>query len=618
MKTKKFFSILMMILCASILFAANAQKIYPIDSDLYQTIKQVYILTGHALPSTTGPWSAQELLNMYSEIEASEVPSFMKDKFTSALEELKETPEYQWKGIGASFNHEVNLELYAHLNNNSYTRTDVSGYTEQLFTGRSNWAYDLKNVTPTYRLKWETWVEDHAYSFFEFGLFNSYHAAEELGTTKLATNLLFFQNLKFDGGLIDANFPYRAFVSFGGEHWAAQIGRDRLSWGAGKTGNLTISDDLPYHNMGRFTAFSDKYKYTFLTSFFPNKMNYYNNHDGDCPSGYSYSGQNNGYDYVIDGILMYMAHRVEGRFLNDKLNLTLTEAIMYNSENNHLDLALLNPVFFYHNNYIACSSNSTLTFEADYTPFKGLNVYGQFLLDEFAVPGIEASAGPDNDDMPNAYGALAGATYENKILDGLFTINGEFAFIDPYTYLRGNVDATDQEIKDTTRYKYGLDYVVAVRQWSTSKASTDFGGITYDEAILGYQYGPDCMVANLNAGWTKGRLSLEANVLQMWHGTHDMWTAFTRHDGGRGEDAWKKQSVTCTSEHYTGNYRYSDAKDRDAVSALTDIGLAASYEFTDAINFYGQADFVNIKNAYNVEGKNAMDFQLVLGAQYEF
>ena len=36
---------------------------------------------------------------------------------------------------------------------------------------------------------------------------------------------------------IDLNFPYRAFVSAGGDNWSMQVGRDKVSWGAGKSGN---------------------------------------------------------------------------------------------------------------------------------------------------------------------------------------------------------------------------------------------------------------------------------------------------------------------------------------------------------------------------------------------
>jgi len=46
-----------------------------------------------------------------------------------------------------------------------------------------------------------------------------------------------------------------------------QVGRDKLSWGAGKSGNLMVSNNLPYQQFGRFTTGFDQFKYTLLSSF---------------------------------------------------------------------------------------------------------------------------------------------------------------------------------------------------------------------------------------------------------------------------------------------------------------------------------------------------------------
>ena len=68
---------------------------------------------------------------------------------------------------------------------------------------------------------------------------------------------------------LDFNMPLRAFVAAGGKNWSLQVGRDRLSWGSGTTGNLVIGDHIKYHNMARFTTYDSKFKYTFLISAFP-------------------------------------------------------------------------------------------------------------------------------------------------------------------------------------------------------------------------------------------------------------------------------------------------------------------------------------------------------------
>lgn len=43
-------------LALSLVFAeANDQKIYSVDSTMYQNLVKLYLATGHAMPSTTGP-----------------------------------------------------------------------------------------------------------------------------------------------------------------------------------------------------------------------------------------------------------------------------------------------------------------------------------------------------------------------------------------------------------------------------------------------------------------------------------------------------------------------------------------------------------------------------------
>lgn len=47
--------LLFLMVLTSVFALSNSQKIYRVDSKEYEEIKYLYILTGHALPSTTGP-----------------------------------------------------------------------------------------------------------------------------------------------------------------------------------------------------------------------------------------------------------------------------------------------------------------------------------------------------------------------------------------------------------------------------------------------------------------------------------------------------------------------------------------------------------------------------------
>ena len=508
---KGLLTVLLLVLLCFAVFAAN-QKIYRTDSQEYENIKLLYIATGHALPSTTGPWSNAELLGMISKIDRSSLTGAWVDIYDSVMESLNAPPKTNpCDELGFNFNIDLNLELFYHTN------------TDEEFRGKTNWVYNNQKMKPFFNFSWESYCTDMIYAYFAFPLMNELHGdgyvansnlTNEFGYTNFAWNMLFMQDsFQFKLQQIEfGNFPERAFAAFGGNHWTLQFGRDRLSWGAGESGNLVISDNLPYHSMLRFTTFFDSFKYTYLLSFFPHKINYY------TATGNTYNPK--GSQSNLDkGISFYQAHRVEGRFLNDKLGLTLTEAMMYMSEDGHINPMWLNPSTIYHGYYIRFNSNSTLAFEADYTPIKGLNIYGAFIVDEFAAPG-EPVPGKADAAFPNAYGRILGVKAAYALGDGIIYGSGEYVHTDPYLYLRyGQTDSMAQS--DVDQKQYGLDYVVAIRNYGNEY------GISYDEYFLGYKYGGDLKALNFNVGYRfDSKLSVEANVFYMMHGTHDKWTGW--------------------------------------------------------------------------------------------
>jgi len=594
---KALLTILLIILVTSC-FAAVSQKIHPVDSPLYKAISDIYLMTGHAMPSSSGPWSSAELLSMLGEVDRLEVPDVLKDSYDHVLSELGKDLTIDAKPITLQFTPSSAVELYLHTNTDGQTRPDTNRVTERTFTGRESWSYDLVHSNPLLELDLEIDVADSIYLFLGATLKNGFHFGvgyeNEHGASVLGSNIIGLQDFSGNSAVsIDPNMPYRAFGSFGGKNWMFQIGRDRLSWGLGRTGNLGISDNLPYHDMLRFTAFSTKVKYTFLISSFPHEENFYD----------PYVGSDTQEKEPVQGIKLYLAHRIEGRVFSDRLSFAVTEAIMYSSANGTIDPKIFNPAIIFHNFYDPSNANSTLVAEVDFTPIKGLNVYGQLILDDLAISGEDAGS-PDNKGYPNAMGYLAGVTYAMPLLDGLLSVNLEGAIIDPYTYLRYNQSPYDDS------EGYGLNYVVSTRTYVIGKPDA----LVYDEYFLGYRYGSDSAVANLNATWRKpGFLTLSANLFFMAHGTHDKWTKWNL-VGGNG-DQWKNTSVTPTSSHETGNYRY-DTSDRNAVCYTFDAGLYGSVNLNSRLNVYAQADFIAVRNIMNRSGVNENDFQFAVGAKY--
>ena len=615
---KRFLAVLaVIILTAASLFAANNQKIYSVDSGIFKTISQIYVLTGHALPSTTGPWSADELLSMYEAIDRSDIPEYMLARYDAALGELESSASIEFKGGAMEFDGTLDLEFYVHTYDtqaaDAYSRNDINGLTDHAFEGRSWWfGKDLNHITPFFRLEWESWLSEHFYTVFDFDLQNATRGGNggEIGSTAFNTNVPMLQNLKFSIGVLDiASFPHRAFAAIGGSGWSFEAGRDRLSWGAGTTGNVVLSDNLPYHDMVRFTAYGEKFKYTYLVSFFPSKQNYYNT---DEIVGFTGTGHNNS-TKTLDGLFFYSAHRFEFRLFNDKVGFVLSEGLVYMSATNNLQFMALSPMYFMHNSFMPNNSNSTLAFELNWTVCKGLTFYGQMLLDQFTMPGFEKPVGPgrDSEGSPNGTAYLVGAKFLTGVKDGVLTINPEIAYVSPYCYLRDGYTAD-----------YGMDYTGAIRSRLFAYEDRGVGtDILYEDYVIGYKYGPDCLVANLSAEWEGEKLSLSFTGMFMAHGTHDLWTKWTKIPAHTSEQDYESQFSGVTTSHAaSGNFRYPDAQGtRNSIWYTLDIGLGAEYRLVDSLSVSLNVDYVTMRNVFNIgTNDDASDIQIILGARYDF
>ncbi|MBQ5392120.1 MAG: hypothetical protein IIU44_07095, partial [Spirochaetales bacterium] len=263
-----------------LLFAYNAQKVIPLESDVYSAIDTLYLLEGKAVASTTRPWTVAEtemILSKVSEQTSPELYAVVEraigEKGRLSVDEM----------FDMSFKALVSVTGYAH------TDTDFI----YPFNGMTNYLFKTANEKPTLQASWEAWAGNHIYSYvwyqykndFNKEKFSSYHFNFDIA------------NLTPEGFTSDINQrePSRAFAVVGGKGWSLEIGRDRLLMGAGVTGSLIMSDSLPYHNILRFSAFGSRYKYSFIMSFLPHLKD------------------------ETKGILFYMTHRLECRFLSDRL-----------------------------------------------------------------------------------------------------------------------------------------------------------------------------------------------------------------------------------------------------------------------------------------------------------
>jgi hypothetical protein len=335
------------------------QVVYPVDSPTYEALLQLYVSQGKALPSTTGPYSGDELQRMVTKIKLGSLNEQEKEIHAFIMSTLhSDDSEF-------SFDVQTNIETYIHTDSENFTLPE-------------DWVRSHVDRKPLLDLSLEINPIDFFYGYTALPFtITKYDTSDnetgpvtsQYGEKLFTTNVIFIEDI-FDGEsrvpYFDYGVPYRAYSSLGGEGWNLQIGRERLSWGPAKSSNFVLSDHLTYHNMGRFTAYGDRFKYTLLTSFFPHPQEYYSKADSENPVPFGYGGYVNigkMPEHTVNGLSMFLAHRFEWRLFDDKVNLAFTEGIIYMSEDNTLDFRFLSPMMVFHNhcslwNWITPRSNT--------------------------------------------------------------------------------------------------------------------------------------------------------------------------------------------------------------------------------------------------------------------
>ncbi len=605
---KKAIAILLVLFCLmpafSVVTESNRQEIYPVDSPVYDAMEYLYISTGLALPSTTGPWSAAELDMMLKRIDVSKLDQSEKAVYDYIASELGHSPRLNPDDIfGLDIGMEVRGDFHVHTNKDDFTNPDLW----------ANWGKfgDWNIPEPLLAFPLETWIGNniYGYSSFSFGVNRSLLSLCD-GTDNLTkeviynpsyytTNILFVPPTQMSD--LNLNIPYRAFGSIGGPWWNISIGRDKLSWGPGVSGNLTVGDQVPYHNNARFTAFSNSFKYTFSMSSFLHPNNYIGDKIYDEYGNVIEEVPEHFFDPYFSmtekrtGLKMFIAHRLEWRIIN-KINMALTESIMYQSDNGEFDFMVLSPTAIFHNYYIRSNANSLLSFEIDYTPIDHLNIYGAVVIDEFRLPGEFDinKAGP-----PSAAGYQLGAKTSWAVGKGMFYASLEGVYTDPWLYLRDDGETYGSK-------EYGINFIVANPEFANS------GRANYDLDFLGYRYGNDAIVANLNAGYkVYGSWYVDGTIMYMAHGCYDMFTRWKEVVPGSAEDPSAPSSNPPSSGSFLRN-----PSTKNAVSHTILLSLQGGITLYEDLNFYAKADFVNIINYENLKGQNASDFQFSIGVSY--
>lgn len=563
----------------------NDRKIFPVGSSEYENLVLLYISTGRSQPSSAGPWSADELLGMLETIPYDSLSDSQRALYDEVAFALEVSPRLvSDDGFGFTPSMILAPEFYFHVNEEFDTEPD--------------WNYGFTERTAPIGVRFEAWSAEHFYGFVELSLgLTRYHSddwpistdgpdlsREELYALRFRSNIPMFGVAKL--GELSMNIPYRAFLSVGGSHWNLQIGRDRLSWGPGESGNLILGSHYPMHQFIRLANYHRSFKYTFVASFFPHPVNYRPD-EGQSEEDFIMAKLADP-NHQMQGLSMFMGHRFEFRMFQDRLTFAISETIMYQTLDGYFDLQVLNPMMLFHNMYIRGNSNSLLGFELDFTPYEGINVYGMFLLDDMAA-GEEPTSGADAN--PNAAGGMLGVKLVFPYGYGAFFGSLEGVYTDPYLYKRDG----------------DVEYIVAFREANNTAGQIGGTGIKYHKYYLGYRYGGDSVVGNLRFGYVApGRFATALLAQLRFKGLVELDTPWSTYSDSSPQHA-PTTSIEIGTEAKNGPVEVTLR-----LEPSVEIQLGTGISFRSSLSFVTQWH-----RNHSTEVGPVFDFQMVVGATYQ-
>lgn len=422
----------------------NQQKIYRLRSPEYETVRTLYIEQGLALPFATGPFSEAELRAALDRLDLGRLSAAGRRSFDRLMDRFS-TADASYREEDDRFVFDANVEL----NLEAYLHTDADN---------PYWEYRWERRLPLVALPLEAWVLENAYGYVNFELkknipdfriYPTYSRSRQYawvdGEFEFTTEEQDpFTNVPYVVNTIDVQFPYRAFLSFGGDRWNVQLGRDIIDWGNGRTGNLYVSDAADWHDMVRLTTFWDRFKFSFFWINLDASLT-------DAEREYRYVGQytgsgadrtpaaelgdGSGHLYLADiEQKHFIAHRFEIR-LGRRVGLSATEGYIVGRD--HLQLRHLNPLYHYHNHYLNthATGNTHRSYEFDVAIAPGVSFYAALSPDQWTSP---LEPGTDLTDEPNALSYLAGFDARRALGEGYLHGTLEGVYLSPWMYIHNH------------------------------------------------------------------------------------------------------------------------------------------------------------------------------------
>lgn len=193
----------------------------------------------------------------------------------------------------------------------------------------------------------------------------------------------------------------------------------------------------------------------------------------------------------------YMANHYLSWNASKRLNIGFFESVIWTNDNNRgFDLNFVNPIIFYRTvefTSSARSGNAVLGLTSKYKWNNNINLYGQFLLDEFSLGEVKSG----EKSWKNKYGYQLGAKYFNAFGIKNLYLQAEYNQVRPYVYAHSKAITNYGHNNQSMGHNWGSNFkeLTAIarfhknRLFADAKLSIGIRGLDFDTATDALNYG---------------------------------------------------------------------------------------------------------------------------------
>jgi hypothetical protein len=199
--------------------------------------------------------------------------------------------------------------------------------------------------------------------------------------------------------------------------------------------------------------------------------------------------------------------------VSNRWNIGLFESVVWSNKNNRgFDMSFVNPIIFYRTVEFTSSSrsgNALLGLTSKYKLSNQINIYGQFLLDEFSLNDVKAG----DKSWKNKYGYQLGAKYYNAFSIKNLLLQVEYNNVRPYVYAHSDAITNYGHNNQSLGHQWGGNFreFIAIARYHQGRyfadAKVTFGerGLDFNEGVDNSNYGSNIYLSyNANRPYDTG------------------------------------------------------------------------------------------------------------------